>query len=166
MPARHSYALSLHWTGNLGSGTSSYRAYSRDHEVRSPGKPTVAGSADPAFRGDPSRWNPEELLVATLAQCHMLWYLHLAADAGVIVTGYTDTPVGTMTENADGGGQFDEVVLRPVVTVAAAEMCQRAHALHAEAAANCFIARSVNFRVHHQPSTDIARAGVTGAAGA
>lgn len=109
----HSYDLSLHWTGNRGSGTSGYRAYSRDHEVQLPGKPTIAGSADPAFRGDPERWNPEELLVASLSQCYMLWYLHLATTAGAVVTAYTDTPTGTMVEDHDGGGQFTKVVLPP-----------------------------------------------------
>lgn len=156
MPSTHGYELSLRWMGDLGSGTSGYRAYSRDHEVHAPGKPVIAGSADPAFRGDPQRWNPEELLVASLSQCHMLWYLHIAATAGVVVTAYTDTPTGTMNEDRTGGGQFSEVVLRPAVTVADAAMRERAHALHDYVGAKCFIARSVNFPVHHEPATLIA----------
>jgi organic hydroperoxide reductase OsmC/OhrA len=153
VPATHSYQLLLSWTGNRGPGTSSYRAYTRDHELQGSGKPAIAGSADPAFRGDPHRWNPEELLVASLAQCHMLWYLHLAATAGVIVTAYSDAPTGTMIEDADGGGQFSEVVLRPTVTVAEAAARHRAHALHDEVDALCFIARSVRFPVRHHPTT-------------
>jgi organic hydroperoxide reductase OsmC/OhrA len=152
MTSTHSYELSLRWTGDLGSGTSGYHAYSRDHEVHVTGKPAIVGSADPAFRGDPQRWNPEELLVASLSQCHMLWYLHLAATAGVVVVSYTDIPTGTVTEDDDGGGQFTQIVLRPSVAVADAAMAQRAHALHDEAAAKCFIARSMNFPVRHEPT--------------
>ena len=151
MSATHSYELSLRWTGNTGAGTSSYRAYGRQHEISAPGKPVIAGSSDPAFRGDKERWNPEELLVAALSQCHMLSYLHLAASAGIVVTAYTDSPSGTMNENQDGSGEFSEVVLRPVVTVADASMCERAEALHDDAEKLCFIARSVNFPVHHRP---------------
>jgi organic hydroperoxide reductase OsmC/OhrA len=147
----HSYTVEVTWTGNLGSGTSSYRAFSRDHDVRGGGKPVLHGSSDPAFRGDPTRYNPEELLVAALAQCHMLWFLHLAATSGVVVTGYTDRPTGVMAENADGSGQFTEVVLRPTVTVAEAAMLERADALHGKAHEMCFIARSVNFPVRRQP---------------
>lgn len=146
----HSYTVEVAWTGNLGSGTSNYRAFSRDHDVRAEGKPVLHGSSDPAFRGDPTRYNPEELLVAALAQCHLLWFLHLAATSGVVVTGYTDRPAGVMAENADGSGQFTEVVLRPTVTVAEAAMVERADALHEKAHEMCFIARSVNFPVRHQ----------------
>ncbi|MGO9583318.1 MAG: OsmC family protein [Acidimicrobiales bacterium] len=153
MSVTHLYELSLRWIGNSGPGTSSYRTYSRDHEIRAAGKPMIAGSSDPAFRGDASRWNPEELLVASLSQCHMLWYLHLAASAGVVVTAYTDTPVGTMIEEPDGSGQFSEVLLRPEVTVADGAMCGPAGRLHDDAEAMCFIARSVNFPVHHEPVT-------------
>lgn len=151
MSAAHSYELMLRWTGNTGSGTSTYRAYGREHEISAPGKPVIAGSSDPAFRGDRQRWNPEELLVAALSQCHMLSYLHLAASAGIVVTAYADTPSGTMIENNDGSGEFTEVVLRPVVTVADASMRERAAALHDDAEKLCFIARSVNFPVHHRP---------------
>ncbi|MGD0439028.1 MAG: OsmC family protein [Acidimicrobiales bacterium] len=159
MSRTHSYEVSLRWTGNTGSGTSSYRSYGRDHELSAPGKPMIDGSSDPAFRGDPQRWNPEELLVAALSQCHMLSYLHLAASAGVIVTAYRDTPTGTMTENPDGSGEFVEVTLRPEVTVAEAAMRERATALHDDAEKLCFIARSVNFPVHHLPLTVAAPAG-------
>jgi organic hydroperoxide reductase OsmC/OhrA len=153
MKGTHSYQLALRWTGNNGSGTTSYRAYRRDHEVHAPGKPVLAGSSDPAFRGDPRRWNPEELLVASLAQCHMLWYLHLAATAGVVVVEYTDNATGTMIEDEDGGGQFSQVVLRPMVTVAELQMAARADSLHDDVPAKCFINRSVNFPVHHRPQT-------------
>ena len=146
----HRYSVALQWTGNRGTGTSDYRAYGRDHDVTTAGCPTIAGSADRAFRGDPARWNPEQLLLAALSQCHMLWYLHLCADAGVVVTAYRDDVVGTMTETT-GGGRFTEVVLQPMVEVAGAEMLERAVALHADAHRACFIANSVNFPVGHRP---------------
>lgn len=155
-PARaHRYQPTVHWTGNLGSGTSAYRAYSRDHEIRAPGKSVLAASADPTFHGDPARWNPEELLVAALAECHLLFFLHLASAAGVVVTAYTDSPVGVMAENPDGSGQFEQVVLHPAVTVAEAGMCDRAQALHERIDALCFIARSVNFPVRCEPTVSV-----------
>ncbi|HSV67888.1 MAG TPA: OsmC family protein [Mycobacteriales bacterium] len=158
----HQYEVTVRWTGNRGAGTRSYRGYDRTHEVRAIGKPAIAGSADPTFRGDADRWNPEELLVAALSQCHMLWYLHLAAVEGVVVTGYADTAVGTMREDGDGGGQFSGVVLRPAVTVADSSMSARAQTLHADANATCFIARSVNFPVRHEPTVHIGPLATTG----
>lgn len=148
MPVTHHYEVALRWTGNRGSGTSGYRDYDRTHEVRAAGKTAIAGSADPAFRGETDRWNPEELLVTSLSQCHMLVYLHLAASEGLVVTGYTDAPVGTMVEDGEGGGRFIRVVLHPVVTVAEPAMSGTAQALHGEVDAKCFIARSVAFPVH------------------
>jgi organic hydroperoxide reductase OsmC/OhrA len=152
----HSYDVTVAWTGNRGSGTSGYREYGRDHKVTVSGaeeaeRPQpIAGSSDSAFRGDAARWNPEQLLVAALAQCHMLSYLHVCATAGIVVTGYTDEAHGTMTETTDGGGHFTEVVLRPRVTVASPDMVEKAAALHREAHERCFIANSVNFPVRHE----------------
>ena len=143
----HTYRLTLDWTGNLGPGTSGYRAYTRDHSLSAPGKPVIPGSSDPAFLGDAARWNPEELLLASLSACHQLWYLHLASEAGVVVTAYRDEPEGTMIEEADGGGRFERVVLRPTVTLAAGSDEATAMALHEKAHHLCFIARSVNFPV-------------------
>src|SRR5262245_10423551 len=152
VPARlHTYDTVVTWTGNRGTGTSGYRDYARDHEVAADGRDSIAGSSDPTFRGDPARWNPEQLLVASLSQCHMLWYLHLCADAGVVVTGYVDRASGTMAES-DHGGQFTEVVLRPAVTVASPDMVEGAGRLHADAHRACFIANSVNFPVRHDPT--------------
>ncbi|MFZ0218514.1 MAG: OsmC family protein [Candidatus Dormiibacterota bacterium] len=153
MPNDHHYELSLRWTGNRGEGTSSYRSYGRDHELSIPGKPTLLGSSDVQFRGDADRWTPEDLLVAALSECHLLWYLDVAARAGVVVTGYSDQPIGTMRIEADGGGRFVDALLRPVVTIAAAEMRERAEQLHELAGARCFIANSMNFPVRHEPST-------------
>lgn len=152
MAREHHYALTVDWTGNLGTGTSTYRGYSRDHQVVDAAAGTILGSADPAFRGDPARWNPEQLLLASLSQCHLLWYLHLAATAGVVVTGYRDDPTGTMVEEADGRGQFTEVVLHPQVTVSAGSDPELAQSLHGRVGEFCYIARSVNFPVRHEPT--------------
>jgi organic hydroperoxide reductase OsmC/OhrA len=149
----HRYQVTVEWTGNTGTGTAGYRTYERRHEIGAPGsaKPGIPGSSDPAFRGDAARWNPEELLVASLSTCHQLWYLHLCADAGVVVTAYVDRAEGTMVEEASGAGQFTRVVLRPTVTVAPGADVARARALHADAHAMCYVARSVNFPVEHEP---------------
>lgn len=152
---QHHYEVTVVWTGNLGEGTRGYRGYSRDLEISAAGKPAIPGSSDPTFRGDRSRYSPEDLLVISLAQCHMLWYLHLCAEAGVVVTGYTDLATGTMAESADGSGQFTEVVLRPRIDVAEAEMVDRAAALNERAHELCFIARSVNFAVRCQPAVEV-----------
>jgi organic hydroperoxide reductase OsmC/OhrA len=147
----HRYRTTLHWTGNRGTGTATYRGYARDHEIAADAKPAIAGSSDPAFLGNPGRWNPEELLLASVCACHQLWYLHLCAAAGIVVTAYEDQAEGTMVEDADGGGRFTEIVLRPHVTLQDPSDQQRARALHHEANARCFIANSLNFPVRHQP---------------
>lgn len=146
----HTYDTVVTWTGNRGTGTSGYRDYDRDHDLGADGRAAILGSSDPAFRGNETRWNPEQLLVGSLSQCHMLWYLHLCAVAGVVVTGYTDRAEGFMTET-DGSGHFTEVVLRPRVTVQSPEMVETAMHLHEDAHKACFIANSVNFPVRHEP---------------
>ena len=150
MARTHTYDTVVAWTGDRGTGTSGYRDYDRAHDVAAEGRAPIPGSSDPAFRGDPDRWNPEQLLVASLSQCHMLGYLHRCADAGVVVTGYVDHARGMMAESGDGG-RFTEVVLRPVVTVASPTMVDAAMIQHAAAHQACFIANSVNFPVRHEP---------------
>lgn len=153
MPHTHHYQATTRWTGNRGTGTSAYTAYDRGYEMAIPGKAAILGSSDPAFRGDKTKHNPEEFLVMSLSSCHMLWYLHLCAEHGVIVTDYADEAVGTMGENSDGSGQFTEVILKPRVTVKEAGMIEKANALHHQANQMCFIARSVKFPVNHKPET-------------
>ena len=150
MARTHSYTATVTWTGNTGAGTASYRGYSRDHVIALPGKAPIAGSSDPAFRGDPGRVNPEEMLVCSLSTCHMLWFLHLACEAGVVVETYEDEPAGEMAEEADGGGRFTRVTLRPRVAISRGD-ASALHALHERAHALCFIARSVNFPVLCEP---------------
>jgi organic hydroperoxide reductase OsmC/OhrA len=151
----HQYRLRVEWTGNLGEGTSNYRAYTRDHRIEAVGKPPIESSSDPAFRGDPGRYNPEELLVAAISSCHMLWYLHFCADAGIRVVSYLDEAKGTMREEPGGRGSFTEVVLRPRVTIAPGGDAEVAEVLHERATEFCFVARSVNFPVRHQPLVTI-----------
>jgi organic hydroperoxide reductase OsmC/OhrA len=147
----HSYLIQLNWSGNTGEGTAHYRSYDRSYVVSVKNKIPIPGSSDPAFRGDKTKHNPEELLVASLSSCHLLWYLHLCAEAGVIVTDYVDQATGVMQETENGSGYFTEVTLRPVVTVREDSMRSKALALHHEANKMCFIANSVKFPVHHQP---------------
>ena len=154
MAKEHHYQITTTWTGNLGTGTSHYRAYARDHEILAPDKTSsVLGSSDPAFRGNRSRYNPEELLVASLSACHMLWFLHLCAEAGIVVTGYSDGATGIMAEHADGGGEFSRVTLHPHAVITDPKRIAEAAALHAKAHHLCFIARSMNFPVDHEPVT-------------
>jgi organic hydroperoxide reductase OsmC/OhrA len=136
----HRYRESLTWNGNLGGGTSGYRDYSRNYQIGSEGKRVIHGSADPAFRGDRYRWNPEELLVTSLSACHKLWYLHLAAEAGSFVTAYADCAERVLEVGRDGVGRFKGVVLRPTVTVAPGSDVGRARTLHKPAHEKCFIA--------------------------
>ncbi len=150
MTRTHSYETKLTWIGNRGTGTSGYKDYSRDHTIAVGNKPLIKGSSDPSFRGDPSRYNPEELLVSSLSSCHMLWFLHLASVNNIVVLEYEDQASGLMEETEDGGGQFLSVTLSPIVTVAEKSMIDNCHDLHIEANKLCFIAKSVNFPVHHK----------------
>jgi organic hydroperoxide reductase OsmC/OhrA len=149
----HTYTVTNRWTGNLGTGTSNYRAYSRSHEISTPAKSApIAGSSDPMFRGDPARYNPEELLVGALSACHMLWALHYCADAGIVVVEYVDDAYGEMVDRPDGSGEFTRVILRPRMKIADAARIEDAVALHGRVHAVCAIARSVNFSVTCEPS--------------
>ncbi len=158
----HRYSVTVAWTGNTGTGTSSYRSYERRHDISAgERKPTIPGSSDPAFRGDPARWNPEEMLVASISACHKLWYLHLCAMAGIVVTEYVDTAEGTMEELPDGSGRFTRVVLHPRITVMPGADLEKARELHHEAHVKCFIAQSVNFPVECEPQITAAASGKT-----
>ena len=152
---QHRYEILNTWTGNIGMGTHDYKSYERAYTISVEGKPDLPGSVDPTFRGDRQRYNPEELFLASISGCHMLWYLHLCAVEGVNVVVYTDAATGTMEEKKDGSGRFTEVILKPKVTVARAEMIPTAEALHSKANEMCFIANSCNFPILHQAETQI-----------
>lgn len=151
MKKQHDYKLTVKWTGNKGTGTRTYTGYERSHSISIEGKPDILGSSDPVFRGDKTKYNPEEFLVAALSSCHMLAYLHLCSDAGIVVVDYTDDAKGTMIETENGSGHFTEVTLNPVVIIDDSSMIDRANTLHEEANKVCFIANSCNFPVHHKP---------------
>jgi len=158
-PHHHAYATTVTWTGNTGEGTATLRAYEKVYAITAEGKPAIAGSADPAFRGDPARWNPEDLLVASLSACHMLWYLSLAAKAKLVVVHYVDRAEGEMVEEASGSGHVTRVTLHPEIVLAAGstpEQVERAEALHHEAHAMCFVANSVNFPVEAEGTITVA----------
>jgi len=161
MEKKHFYSLTVKWTGNKGDGTKDYRSYSRDHIITSEAKPDIPGSSDPVFRGDKTKYNPEDLLIASLSACHLLSYLHVCVNAGVIVVDYSDNASGTMVETPDGGGHFSEVTLHPFVIVADESMIEKANRLHEKASALCFIANSCNFPVHHVPICKVAGLGVS-----
>ncbi|HYF67383.1 MAG TPA: OsmC family protein [Ohtaekwangia sp.] len=151
----HHYKATTTWTGNKGAGTKDYKSYERNHDISITGKPQLLCSSDPKFRGDEARHNPEELLLAALSGCHMLWYLHLCAVNGIIVMEYTDEATAVMEENRDGSGQFREVVLYPRVLVQDAGMIEKTNELHHEAHTMCFIARSTNFPVKHEATAAV-----------
>ncbi|MCJ2187796.1 OsmC family protein [Novosphingobium beihaiensis] len=147
----HHYVSAVVWTGNRGEGTASYRSYDRSWDVAVPGKPVIHCSNDPLLGGDPGKMNPEDLLLSALSACHMLWYLHFASDAGIVVSGYEDNPVGTGIVEKSGAGRFTAATLHPRITVRPGTDIAAATALHDKIHGVCFIARSVNFPVHYEP---------------
>src|SRR4249919_3017885 len=148
----HKYQTNLQWTGNTGKGTETYRGYERAHTISVLGKPVIEGSSDPSFRGDKTKYNPEEMFLASLSSCHMLWFLHFCSAASVIVLEYSDAAVGKMIESDDGNGRFSEVVLHPRVKVKESGMLEKIESLHEKANAFCFIANSCNFPIKHEGS--------------
>ncbi|WP_336960822.1 OsmC family protein [Chryseobacterium contaminans] len=148
----HHYKTTIKWTGNKGTGTRGYRDYERSHSISVENKTVIEGSSDPAFRGDKTKHNPEDMFLSSVSSCHMLWYLHFCSEAGVIVTDYIDEATGIMEETANGSGYFTEVTLHPIVTVAEESMIEKAKELHHKANQFCFIANSVNFSVKHIPA--------------
>ncbi len=151
MERRHNYNATVKWTGNKGSGTSHYKEFERSHIISITNKPNILCSSDPAFLGDKTKYNPEELLLASLSSCHMLWYLHLCSVSNIIVTKYIDDATGILIEKPDGSGYFSEVRLSPRVTVLENSMIVKGIELHKKANELCFIANSVNFNVFHSP---------------
>ena len=151
MKKQHNYTANIEWTGNKGKGTSNYKDYERSHSISIDNKPDILCSSDPEFRGDKTKYNPEELLLASLSSCHMLWYLHLCSESNIFVNKYIDTAIGIMITNPDGSGHFSEVSLNPTVIVSESSMIEKAIELHKKAHKLCFIANSVNFKVIHNP---------------
>lgn len=153
--AELNYLIHLEWTGNLGEGTKDYRSYHRSYTVNAEGKEAVQGSADPQFKGDASKWNPEEMLLSSLSACHMLWYLHLCSTHKITVSAYTDQPLANLNVDGAGNGQFTKAILRPHIVIQESEKVETARALHHEAHQKCFVARSINFPVSIEPTINI-----------
>ena len=155
---QHDYTTRVIWTGNRGTGTSSYRGYDRTWNIAAKGKPVVACSNDPLLGGDPSKMNPEDLLISALSACHMLWYLHFAAEAGVVVLGYEDAPLAVGETGAGGAGRFLSCELRPQILLAAGADLVEAEAIHHRIHQVCYIARSVNFPISIRASFTVTSA--------
>ncbi len=151
MSKEHHYKTSVVWTGNKGEGTKDYKSYERNYTISVENKPDIEGSADTPFRGDGTKYNPEDLFLSSISICHMLWFLHFCADNGITVIDYKDNAQGIMIENTGGGGHFTGVTLYPVVTITDKTQIEKANSLHAEANKKCFIANSCNFKVKHNP---------------
>lgn len=151
MTKLHHYTADVTWTGAGDEGTKTYKTYTRDYDIEAAGKPVIAGSSDPAFLGDPARYNPEDMLVASVSACHMLWYLHLCAVNGVVVKAYHDSAEGEMSEGKGGAGRFERITLKPRITITADSDEAKAASLHAIAHEKCFIANSLNCPVGCDP---------------
>jgi len=150
MSREHDYTARVEWTGNRGQGTRTYRGYDRTWDVTTPGKPVIHCSNDPLLGGNPALPNPEDLLLASLSACHMLWYLHLASEAGIVVESYRDDPVGVGETSPNGAGRFLRATLKPHITVRDGADLLKADAIHHRIHDVCFIARSVNFPVAYE----------------
>lgn len=155
MKTQHNYKLALKWTGNQGSGTSNYKNFERSYTIQIENKAIIHGSSDPEFRGDRTKHNPEELLLAATSSCHMLWYLHLCSEAKIVVTDYTDNATATLDETETGNGKFSSITLNPIVTVTDQSMVKQAIELHKNANEFCFVSNSLNFKVAHQPVINV-----------
>lgn len=151
MAKEHAYPARIVWTGNRGEGTRHYKGYERTWDLALEGKPVVSCSNDPVLGGDPSKYNPEDLLIASVASCHMLWYLHLCSNAGITVLSYEDNPVGNGVMHPNASGNFTSATLHPKITVAAGDDLEKARAIHGDVHKYCFIARSVNFPISFEP---------------
>tara|TARA_R100000789_G_C2935878_1_gene130579 strand:+ start:126 stop:596 length:471 start_codon:yes stop_codon:yes gene_type:complete len=148
----HNYQSQIKWTGNKGNGTKSYTSYERSYDIIIENKPTLKGSADPAFRGDASVHNPEDFFLASISSCHMLWYLHLCAENNITVIDYQDKANAEMILTTEGKGQFTKAELHPEVIILEKDKIELAESLHEKANEYCFIANSCNFPIHHKPT--------------
>lgn len=153
----HTYAAQLIWEGNTGEGTASYAGYSRQYRVVVTGKPDLTGSADPAFRGDASKHNPEDLFLTSISACHMLFYLSLCARKGIRVLSYEDEVQGRMAVHTGGGGKFDEVTLNPTVSIQGEANLALAAQLHDTAHELCFIANSCSTPIRLKTTVQLGR---------
>lgn len=151
MSKTQNYKLDLSWQGNHGAGTMTHTSYDRNFTTHEGSRPPVLGSSHPAFRGNSERYCPEELLLASLSSCHMLWYLHMCAAHEVVVLEYHDHPVMEMEVKEFGNGDIRSATLSPVVRIASEDQREQAMAMHQRAHQSCFIAKAVNFEIILKP---------------
>lgn len=149
------YHAKLAWSGGALGSTKSVETYSREFRSEIEGKPPLRGSADPAFHGDPTLYNPEDLLLSALSACHMLSYLAVCAHAGIAVLSYEDEALGTIARQ-EGKTRFVDALLRPKVVLEPGSNIEKAKALHEKAHDICVIANSVNFPVRHEANVTFA----------
>ncbi len=121
----------------------------KTHQVFIDDKSPLTVSAAKAFKGDETKYNPEDLLLSALASCHMMSYFYVCAQNGIELIDYKDEAVGVLELKADGSGAFTSVVLNPVVTISKSEMIDKAVSLHKEAHSICFIAHPCNVLISH-----------------
>lgn len=152
MSKQHDFISKVVWTGNRGEGTKSYNGYDRTWDMAVDGKEVVHCSNDPLLGGDPSKYNPEDILISALSSCHMLWYLHLCSNAKVTVLSYEDNAVGIGESEPSGKGRFIKAILKPTIIITHDSDADKALQLHDEIHQYCFIARSVNFEVEYEPT--------------
>ena len=157
MNTQHNYKSAVKWTGNQGSGTSNYKEFERSYTIKVENKAVIHGSSDPEFRGDRTKHNPEELLLAAVSSCHMLWYLHLCSEAKIVVVDYLDNATAVLDETENGNGKFSSITLNPIVTVTEKSMIEHATELHKKANEFCFVSNSLNFKVEHLPVINVVR---------
>ncbi len=150
--AVHEFNTQIEWTGNTGLGTETYESYERDYTLSSEGKEQILCSSAAGFRGDTNKYNPEDLFIASLSSCHMLWYLHLCADNGIKVLSYIDATEAKLAVFLNGKGFFQSITLSPKVVVENPEHIQKAIALHQKANKMCFLANSLHFPIKHNPT--------------
>ncbi len=157
MNTLHNYKLSVKWTGNQGSGTSNYKDFERSYNIQIENKAAILGSSDPEFRGDKTKHNPEELLLASVSSCNMLWNWHLCAENKIIITDYIDIVTAVLEETEDGNGKFSSITLNPTITITEITITEKATELHKKANEFCFVANSLNFKVGHEPVFNVVR---------
>jgi organic hydroperoxide reductase OsmC/OhrA len=153
---QHRYSARVTWTGNLGQGTSSYRAYSRNHEIAAAGKPVLPARPIRRFAAIPRATTPRNSSSSRCPRVTCSGICICAREAKISVIEYVDEASGAMAETARWGGRFTEVTLRPQVVIAPGGDLARAEELHEGAHHLCFIANSVNFPVRCEPRTRVA----------
>lgn len=151
----HLFKATLNWSSNKKQEETISKFYNKSHQIKIEGKPVLDISAAKAFKGDPSLYNPEDLLLSSLVSCHMMSYLYVCSQNGIEVLEYSDNAEATLEVSPDGSGRFTEVRLKPKVKISNPDKVELALELHTKANKLCFIANSCNFPVLHEASFEV-----------